>query len=184
MLMHKATALVSSPDWTYEPKWDGFRVIAMLRDGGVRLVSRNGHSFTTSSGRCRTHSIDAAPLGPLHLWHRSSRKGRSPSQSQNALRRSVEGLNANRRGHRGPAATRYIKALDPPDEQIIRPHFLCQLGQTIEVDQIGEHLPILAAARAGCSNGAGGAGRAPRCSKVRRAFCGSCTGMDVLPCAS
>jgi bifunctional non-homologous end joining protein LigD len=36
MLMHKAARSVSSPDWTYEPKWDGFRVIATVRDGGVR----------------------------------------------------------------------------------------------------------------------------------------------------
>jgi len=32
MLMHKADRLVSSPDWTYEPKWDGFRVIATVRE--------------------------------------------------------------------------------------------------------------------------------------------------------
>ena len=42
MLMHKASRLVSSQDWTYEPKRDGFRVIAMVRDGSVRLLSRNG----------------------------------------------------------------------------------------------------------------------------------------------
>src|SRR6516162_6288826 len=50
MLMHKADRLVSSPDWTYEPKWDGFRVIATLRDGSVRLLSRNGHSLRRSRG--------------------------------------------------------------------------------------------------------------------------------------
>ena len=50
MLMHKADRLVSSPDWTYEPKWDGFRVIAAARDGSVRLLSRNGHSFTRVFG--------------------------------------------------------------------------------------------------------------------------------------
>src|SRR5215471_2124071 len=50
MLMHKASRLVSSPDWTYEPKWDGFRVIATVRDGSVRLLSRNGHSFTKVFG--------------------------------------------------------------------------------------------------------------------------------------
>ena len=50
MFMHKAARLVSSPDWTYEPKWDGFRVIATVRDGSVRLLSRNGHSFTRLFG--------------------------------------------------------------------------------------------------------------------------------------
>ncbi len=50
MLMHEASRLVSSPDWTYEPKWDGFRVIATVRDGSVHLLSRNGHSITRLFG--------------------------------------------------------------------------------------------------------------------------------------
>jgi bifunctional non-homologous end joining protein LigD len=50
MLLQKADDLFLSPDWTYEPKWDGFRVLAGTRDGHVRLVSRNGHSFTNLFG--------------------------------------------------------------------------------------------------------------------------------------
>ena len=46
MLVEKAAALFDDPAWTYEPKWDGFRVLASVRDGSVRLISRNGHSFT------------------------------------------------------------------------------------------------------------------------------------------
>ena len=50
MLLHKSEAMFASPDWLYEPKWDGFRVLAGIRDGSVRLVSRNGHSFTAVFG--------------------------------------------------------------------------------------------------------------------------------------
>jgi bifunctional non-homologous end joining protein LigD len=50
MLLQKADAMLSSADWTYEPKWDGFRVLASIRDGHVRLISRNGHSFTNLFG--------------------------------------------------------------------------------------------------------------------------------------
>jgi bifunctional non-homologous end joining protein LigD len=50
MLLQKADAMFSSPGWAYEPKWDGFRVLASVRDGSVRLVSRNGHSFTNLFG--------------------------------------------------------------------------------------------------------------------------------------
>jgi bifunctional non-homologous end joining protein LigD len=50
MLMHSADAMVSSPDFTYEPKWDGFRVLAAVRDRSVRLLFRNGHSFTRLFG--------------------------------------------------------------------------------------------------------------------------------------
>jgi bifunctional non-homologous end joining protein LigD len=46
MLVEKAATLFDDPAWTYEPKWDGFRVLASVRDGSVRLISRNGHSFT------------------------------------------------------------------------------------------------------------------------------------------
>jgi bifunctional non-homologous end joining protein LigD len=46
MFLDKGGVLFASPDWTYEPKWDGFRTLASIRDGAVRLISRNGHSFT------------------------------------------------------------------------------------------------------------------------------------------
>ncbi|HKV43279.1 MAG TPA: non-homologous end-joining DNA ligase [bacterium] len=47
MLLETADAIFSSLEWSYEPKWDGFRVLAAVKDGSVRLLSRNGHSFTT-----------------------------------------------------------------------------------------------------------------------------------------
>lgn len=50
MLLQKADAIFSSPDWNYEPKWDGFRVLASIREGSVRLLSRNGHPFTKVFG--------------------------------------------------------------------------------------------------------------------------------------
>ena len=50
MLLQKADAMFPSPDWIYEPKWDGFRIITTIRDGSVRLISRNGHSFTKLFG--------------------------------------------------------------------------------------------------------------------------------------
>ncbi len=33
-------------DWLYELKYDGYRIVAYLEDGGVRLMSRNGHDYT------------------------------------------------------------------------------------------------------------------------------------------
>jgi bifunctional non-homologous end joining protein LigD len=34
------------PGWLFEIKWDGYRVMAELDKGHVRLYSRNGLSFT------------------------------------------------------------------------------------------------------------------------------------------
>ncbi len=50
MLLQRANKVFASPDWVYEPKWDGFRVLASVRDGAVRLIWRNGASFTNLFG--------------------------------------------------------------------------------------------------------------------------------------
>jgi bifunctional non-homologous end joining protein LigD len=36
----------TDPEWLYEIKWDGYRALAFLKDGAVRLVSRNGLDMT------------------------------------------------------------------------------------------------------------------------------------------
>ncbi len=41
-----AKAPSSGPDWIHEIKHDGFRVLALLADAKVRLISRNGHDLT------------------------------------------------------------------------------------------------------------------------------------------
>ena len=35
-----------SPDWLFEIKWDGYRAVAFVEDGRVRLVSRNQNDLT------------------------------------------------------------------------------------------------------------------------------------------
>lgn len=42
MLATPASAPFSDPDWVFEPKLDGVRTIALLRDGNLRLLSRRG----------------------------------------------------------------------------------------------------------------------------------------------
>jgi bifunctional non-homologous end joining protein LigD len=44
-----ATAVTAAPtgdDWLHEMKFDGYRILAFVKDGGVRLVSRNGKDWT------------------------------------------------------------------------------------------------------------------------------------------
>ncbi|WP_434674362.1 DNA ligase D [Pseudomonas sp. R1-15] len=43
-----ATLVDSAPDgdWLYEIKFDGYRVMARIDDGDVRLITRNGHDWT------------------------------------------------------------------------------------------------------------------------------------------
>jgi len=43
MLATPATAPFDDPDWLFEPKWDGYRVEAIVADGKVTLRTRNRH---------------------------------------------------------------------------------------------------------------------------------------------
>jgi ATP-dependent DNA ligase len=45
-LARPAKALPTAGDWSYEPKWDGFRCLAFVDGGDVELQSRNGRSLT------------------------------------------------------------------------------------------------------------------------------------------
>lgn len=45
MLATLASEPFSREGWLFENKWDGYRAIAEIRDGSVRLYSRNGNSF-------------------------------------------------------------------------------------------------------------------------------------------
>ena len=43
-----AADLLDAEEWAFEMKWDGYRAIAYVDDGGVRLFSRNGNELTSS----------------------------------------------------------------------------------------------------------------------------------------
>jgi bifunctional non-homologous end joining protein LigD len=46
MLASLAQAPFSRADWIYEPKLDGYRTLALIRDGNATLLSRNGNNVT------------------------------------------------------------------------------------------------------------------------------------------
>ena len=46
MLAHAVDGVFSSSGWLFEPKLDGFRALAFLQDGNVRLISRTGKDMT------------------------------------------------------------------------------------------------------------------------------------------
>ncbi|MEX0608102.1 MAG: DNA ligase D [Balneolaceae bacterium] len=45
MMATKTKEIFEDPEWIYEKKWDGYRAVANISDGEVRLYSRNGISF-------------------------------------------------------------------------------------------------------------------------------------------
>jgi bifunctional non-homologous end joining protein LigD len=46
MLATSAAKAFDDPDWLFEIKWDGYRAVAFIEDGRVRLVSRNQNDLT------------------------------------------------------------------------------------------------------------------------------------------
>jgi bifunctional non-homologous end joining protein LigD len=48
MLAGTAEAPFSSPEWSFEPKLDGYRVLAFVDHGNVRLRSRTGQDYTAA----------------------------------------------------------------------------------------------------------------------------------------
>ncbi|MFC6338148.1 DNA ligase D [Pseudomonas sp. CCM 7891] len=48
-------------DWVYEIKFDGYRILARIRDGEVRLFTRNGHDWTDRLPR-QTKALQALKL--------------------------------------------------------------------------------------------------------------------------
>ncbi len=46
MLATLSDAPFDDPAWLFEPKWDGYRIIADTRTGKISLYSRNGNDFT------------------------------------------------------------------------------------------------------------------------------------------
>ena len=54
MLATLVDAPFDDEQWLYEIKWDGYRAIAFLEDGPVRLVSRNQNDLTAAYPELRT----------------------------------------------------------------------------------------------------------------------------------
>jgi bifunctional non-homologous end joining protein LigD len=46
MLARLSTQIIDKPDWLYEIKYDGYRIIAQINNGAVKLISRNGNDYT------------------------------------------------------------------------------------------------------------------------------------------
>ncbi|HUJ96078.1 MAG TPA: non-homologous end-joining DNA ligase [Terriglobales bacterium] len=46
MLAESTEKPFDDPEWLFEIKWDGYRAVAFIRDGAVRLVSRNQNDLT------------------------------------------------------------------------------------------------------------------------------------------
>ena len=48
MLASRGDSVPTGPQWIHEVKWDGMRILAEVRDGSLRLWSRNGNDVTVS----------------------------------------------------------------------------------------------------------------------------------------
>src|SRR6266567_5025078 len=49
MPLLRRVAPLDGPDWIFELKYDGFRSLAVVENGRVQMLSRNGHPFASFS---------------------------------------------------------------------------------------------------------------------------------------
>jgi bifunctional non-homologous end joining protein LigD len=98
MLAATADAPFSHPDWLFEPKLDGFRTIAIINEGKVRLLSRRGLDVTRQYQHL-TEGLRHQPASEMALDGEIialDEKGRTCfqclQQYLQTLRRSEEGL--------------------------------------------------------------------------------------------
>jgi bifunctional non-homologous end joining protein LigD len=62
MLASKGTLVPTGEEWVHEVKWDGVRVLTEVRDGRLRMYSRNGNDVTIA-----WPELSASPLGDRDL---------------------------------------------------------------------------------------------------------------------
>ncbi len=55
----------TGPGWLVEPKFDGYRILARVDAGGVRLFTRNGHDWTD---KMKSLAAAVAALGARRSW--------------------------------------------------------------------------------------------------------------------
>ncbi|MFO7719278.1 MAG: DNA ligase D [Gillisia sp.] len=53
MLATATKKIFNDPKWIYELKWDGYRMIANIKDGKATLYSRNGNSFNSKFSKLK-----------------------------------------------------------------------------------------------------------------------------------
>jgi bifunctional non-homologous end joining protein LigD len=81
--------IVDENDYAFEMKWDGYRAIAEVRDGTVRLLSRNGNDLTSSYPELQAIAAaaasDAVLDGEIVVIGRGGRPDFSRLQSRGGL---------------------------------------------------------------------------------------------------
>ena len=79
MLATLVDGAFDDPEWLFEIKWDGYRAIAFLNSGKLRLVSRNQNDLTAqfgttpNSANCPAMSAASRPFSMARSWRSMSR---------------------------------------------------------------------------------------------------------------
>ena len=66
MLLRCVTALPEGPAWTYEVKWDGYRMQAIKNGSTLRRLSRNGADYSRRFADL-AKAVSRLKPHPLHL---------------------------------------------------------------------------------------------------------------------
>ena len=92
------------PDWVFEPKLDGYRILARVRQGGVQLITRGNNDVAPSFERLP--ETVCLPVGELRLFmiHDLGDRGRPKPRAGAALARERPHIVVHGHTHRPGAA--------------------------------------------------------------------------------
>ncbi|MDG4825599.1 ATP-dependent DNA ligase [Asanoa sp. WMMD1127] len=132
MVATSVPELPVGPGWAYEPKWDGWRQVAWVRDGRVQLQTRNGHPIGLQFPditRALRETVPAGTVldGELVVWD----EDRERSSFALLQRRAAAGRHALRLAHRYPAHFVVFDLLATPEQSLL-PAPLAERRQHLE----------------------------------------------------
>ncbi len=64
MLATLTDEVLDNPDWIYEVKWDGYRILAQIKDGDVRLYSRHDKTYNALFSKV-VHELKKFPFNMI-----------------------------------------------------------------------------------------------------------------------
>ena len=97
MLAETGEAPFTHPDWLFEPKLDGYRVLAFVRDGEVTLRSRRGLDLTPAFPADRRRTRPAVRRHDPRRRGAGARRGRAAVVQRAAESRAAEDAARDRR---------------------------------------------------------------------------------------
>ncbi|MEX0886322.1 MAG: non-homologous end-joining DNA ligase [Phycisphaeraceae bacterium] len=154
MLATPATRLPTGAGWAHECKWDGMRVLALVRGGDVRLMTRSGRDVSEQFPELSTLGVVAGVAGVVLDGEIVALQAGRPSFAQLQPRmHATAGAAVRRLAHRLPVAYLVFDLLHVGGRSLLNEPYARRRAELEGLHLAGEHVGVPPTSEAG---GAGG----------------------------